>query len=185
MLCKNLVFHFNKNCIFFLFLSRPAILFVHGTLDWDKFHIMISRSTTPDLLKMAAKLEEFFTTYLTNSKRVLSAFGPIGGSMKSKSSTKRKNSEDLGMYMSRCSFWFQSRLWHIYWCLVLTVCASAQFIVGWQAPDLPDLWHRCEYHFIWTLLHSLVSTCTSCAWKAPPKHNRCQARLADYYVCSK
>ncbi|XP_036364401.1 transmembrane protein KIAA1109 homolog isoform X4 [Octopus sinensis] len=100
--------------------KRPAILFVHGTLDWDKFHIMISRSTTPDLLKMAAKLEEFFTTYLTNSKRVLSAFGPIGGSMKSKSSTKRKNSEDLGVSYS--SVWH-----HRHWQKVLVVAAGCSF----------------------------------------------------------
>lgn len=108
---------------FFFFFYRPAILFVHGMLDWDKFHMMISRSTTPDLLKMAAKLEEFFIMYLTNSKRVLSAFGPIGGSIKSKSSTKRKNSEDLGKCLYSFFFsYFQS----IHYCFVFKFVKSRQ-----------------------------------------------------------
>jgi hypothetical protein len=38
---------------------------------------MISRSTTPDLIKMVSKLDEFFTQQFTSSKRALSAFGPI------------------------------------------------------------------------------------------------------------
>ena len=72
--------------------SRPALIFVHGDLKWDKFHLMISRSTTPDLIKIVNKLEEFFTQQLTSSKRVLSAFGPIPGTNKMKN--KRKNSEE-------------------------------------------------------------------------------------------
>ena len=53
--------------------------------------MMISRSTTPDLVKMAAKLDEFFTQQLTSSKRVLSAFGPI-----SMSKVKAKGAEQEG-----------------------------------------------------------------------------------------
>ena len=80
---------------------RPAIVFVHGDLSWDKLHLMISRSTTPDLVKMAAKLEEFFYQQFHSSKRVLSAFGPIpGGNRKSRSS---KNSCDEGKSIKESS----------------------------------------------------------------------------------
>ncbi|XP_074650444.1 bridge-like lipid transfer protein family member 1 [Tubulanus polymorphus] len=57
--------------------KRPAVIFVHGDLEWDKFHLMISRSTTPDLAKMASKLEEFFAQQFDSSRRVLSTIGPI------------------------------------------------------------------------------------------------------------
>ena len=78
---------------------RPAIVFVHGDLSWDKLHLMISRSTTPDLVKMASKLEEFFYQQFHSSKRVLSAFGPIpGANRKSRSS---KNSSDEGEVIMR------------------------------------------------------------------------------------
>lgn len=45
---------------------------------------MISRSTTPELIKMIHKLEEFFTQQRTSSKRVLSAFGPMSSASKVK-----------------------------------------------------------------------------------------------------
>ncbi|XP_064637366.1 bridge-like lipid transfer protein family member 1 isoform X3 [Lineus longissimus] len=57
--------------------TRPALIFIHSDLAWDKFHMMISRSTTPDLLKMATKLEEFFTQQFDSSRRVLSTMGSI------------------------------------------------------------------------------------------------------------
>lgn len=53
-------------------------MFAHGELGWDKFHIMISRSTTPDIFKMVAKIEEFITMQFNSSRRALSAIGPIG-----------------------------------------------------------------------------------------------------------
>ena len=67
---------------------------MHGDLSWDKFHLMISRSTTPDLIKMAHKLEEFFTQQRTSSKRVLSAFGPMSSGSKPK--IKQKDEGRLG-----------------------------------------------------------------------------------------
>ena len=70
---------------------RPALIFVKVDLNWDKFHMMISRSTTPDLIKMANKLEEFFTQQFNSSKRVLSAFGPITSTSRHKH--KRRTSE--------------------------------------------------------------------------------------------
>jgi hypothetical protein len=58
-------------------LSRSASLFVNGSLSWDQFHLMISRATTPDLIKLAGKLEEFFSQQLTSSRRAFSPFGPV------------------------------------------------------------------------------------------------------------
>ena len=59
---------------------------------------MISRSTTPDLIKMATKLDEFFTQQLTSSKRVLSAFTPVMGGASAgaggKAKLRRKDSEE-------------------------------------------------------------------------------------------
>ncbi|XP_021348394.1 uncharacterized protein KIAA1109-like [Mizuhopecten yessoensis] len=74
--------------------KRPAFLFAHGDLRWDQFHLMLSRSTTPDIIKMIAKIEEFVTMQFTSSKRVLSAFGPIPGGSKTRISERRKLMEE-------------------------------------------------------------------------------------------
>lgn len=57
-------------------LFRPAIILTHGTLSWHQLQILMSRSTTPDLLKMQLKLEEFFTQQFKSSKRVFSSLHP-------------------------------------------------------------------------------------------------------------
>ncbi|GBP70037.1 Uncharacterized protein KIAA1109 [Eumeta japonica] len=54
----------------------PAIILIHGTLSWHQLQILMSRSTTPDLLKMQLKLEEFFTQQFKSSKRVFSSLHP-------------------------------------------------------------------------------------------------------------
>ncbi|XP_039950493.1 transmembrane protein KIAA1109 isoform X2 [Bactrocera tryoni] len=57
--------------------TKPrAIIFIHGDLSWDQLQIMISQSTTADLLKMYYKLEEFFTQQFKSSKRVFSSLEP-------------------------------------------------------------------------------------------------------------
>lgn len=48
---------------------------MHGDLGWDQLQLMISKSTTVDLLKMYYKLEEFFSQQFKSSKRVFSALG--------------------------------------------------------------------------------------------------------------
>ncbi|KAF7285801.1 hypothetical protein GWI33_009982 [Rhynchophorus ferrugineus] len=53
---------------------RPASIFVHGVLSWDQLQMMISKSTTADLLKMFNKLEEFFSQQFNSSKRAFSSF---------------------------------------------------------------------------------------------------------------
>ncbi|KAJ2953967.1 hypothetical protein O0L34_g1610 [Tuta absoluta] len=56
--------------------ARPAIILTHGTLAWAQLQVLMSRSTTPDLLKMQLKLEEFFTQQFKSSKRVFSSLHP-------------------------------------------------------------------------------------------------------------
>uniref|UniRef100_T1J6C2 Bridge-like lipid transfer protein family member 1 C-terminal domain-containing protein n=1 Tax=Strigamia maritima TaxID=126957 RepID=T1J6C2_STRMM len=56
--------------------KRPALIFIHGDLSWDQLQLIISKSTTADLLKMFTKLEEFFTQQFKSSKRVFSSLQP-------------------------------------------------------------------------------------------------------------
>lgn len=53
---------------------RPASIFMHGDLSWDQLQIMMSKSSTVDLLKMFNKLEEFFSQQFNSSKRAFSTF---------------------------------------------------------------------------------------------------------------
>ncbi|CAG2114985.1 unnamed protein product, partial [Medioppia subpectinata] len=53
--------------------KRPALIFIHGVLNWDQMQILMSKSTTPDIMKIIAKLEEFFTQQFHSSKRVFSS----------------------------------------------------------------------------------------------------------------
>jgi hypothetical protein len=55
---------------------RPAIILIHGDLSWDQLQVLISKSTTADLLKMYYKLEEFFSQQFKSSKRVFSNLDP-------------------------------------------------------------------------------------------------------------
>ena len=51
----------------------PASTLVFLNLDWSQLHLMITRSTTPDIIKMIAKLTEFFNAQLLNSKNLLAS----------------------------------------------------------------------------------------------------------------
>ena len=53
--------------------ARPPRTRAHGTLSWQQLQVLMSRSTTPDLLKMQLKLEEFFTHQFKSGKRVFSS----------------------------------------------------------------------------------------------------------------
>ncbi|CAH1268426.1 KIAA1109 [Branchiostoma lanceolatum] len=59
-------------------MGEKSAIFIHGDLDWDRFHLMISRSTTPDLIKVCHRLEEFFTQQFNSSRRMLSQWGLHG-----------------------------------------------------------------------------------------------------------
>nr|XP_033794435.1 transmembrane protein KIAA1109 homolog isoform X3 [Geotrypetes seraphini] len=58
-------------------ISDKSEIFIHGDLQWDIFQVMISRSSTPDLIKIGMKLQEFFTQQFDTSKRALSTWGPV------------------------------------------------------------------------------------------------------------
>ncbi|XP_076826116.1 bridge-like lipid transfer protein family member 1 isoform X2 [Clavelina lepadiformis] len=45
---------------------EKSAVFVPGDVGWENFSLAISRSTTPDVIKMLAKLEEFFTQQFQN-----------------------------------------------------------------------------------------------------------------------
>ncbi|XP_020299521.1 uncharacterized protein KIAA1109 isoform X8 [Pseudomyrmex gracilis] len=69
---------------------RPAVIFMHGDLGWDQLQIMISKSTTADLLKMFYKLDEFFSQQFKSSKRVFSSLQPKHQKMNNSSFKKRQ-----------------------------------------------------------------------------------------------
>ena len=54
--------------------KRPAMIFIHGDLGWDQLQLMISKSTTADLIKMYLKLDEFFQQQFRSSRRIFSTF---------------------------------------------------------------------------------------------------------------
>ncbi len=58
----------NRNSI-----SNPALTLVLLNLEWSQLHLMITRSTTPDILKMSMKLIEFFNAQVANSKHLLAS----------------------------------------------------------------------------------------------------------------
>lgn len=53
-----------------------AKIYMHGDLAWNDFKIMICRSTTPDMVKMVAKIQEFVAQQHRNSIRALSSLRP-------------------------------------------------------------------------------------------------------------
>jgi hypothetical protein len=53
--------------------STPSLTLVLLNLEWSQLHLMITRSTTPDILKMATKLIEFFNAQIVNSKHLLAS----------------------------------------------------------------------------------------------------------------
>ena len=55
---------------------RGATIFILGDLEWDQLQLLISKSTTSDLLKMYHKLEEFFTQQFKSSRLVFFSLQP-------------------------------------------------------------------------------------------------------------
>ncbi len=55
---------------------KPAQIFVQGDLSWDQLQMLISKSTTADLLKIVTKLEEFFSQQFKSSKKLFSSLEP-------------------------------------------------------------------------------------------------------------
>ena len=53
--------------------KRPALMFIHCVLSWDQLQILLSKSTTPDIIKIIAKLDEFFSKQFHSGKRVFTS----------------------------------------------------------------------------------------------------------------
>lgn len=68
--------------------KRPAMIFIHGDLGWDQLQLMISKSTTADLIKMYLKLDEFFQQQFRSSRRI---FSTIASSAVGANSIRRKS----------------------------------------------------------------------------------------------
>ncbi|CAF1031213.1 unnamed protein product [Adineta ricciae] len=63
-------------------------------LNWSQLHLMITRSTTPDIIKMVAKLTEFFDQNVNNSRSFLASIqSDFRDSKKSKSPEKNSKSK--------------------------------------------------------------------------------------------
>lgn len=70
--------------------KRPGVVFMHGDLGWDQLQLMISKSTSSDIMKMFCKLEEFFSQQFKSSKRVFSSLQDPRESIGNEKSTKKK-----------------------------------------------------------------------------------------------
>ncbi|XP_035828649.1 transmembrane protein KIAA1109 homolog isoform X2 [Aplysia californica] len=92
--------------------NRSAFLFVNGKLSWSHFHLMISRSTTPDLIKIISKLDEFFSQQVMSGRRV---FQPTAGTFASAAQGKvpRKISESAVLDELRHHRHWQEALEHL------------------------------------------------------------------------
>lgn len=117
--------HSFKGTDSFMPTRRPAMIFMHGDLGWDQLQIMISKSTTADILKMYYKLDEFFSQQFQSSKRVFSSLQPRthtrSSSLKKKTSRKKLNSTDSGS-MVQCPI--QDPNHHRHWQTVLSLIAG-------------------------------------------------------------
>ncbi|KAL0113128.1 hypothetical protein PUN28_012379 [Cardiocondyla obscurior] len=108
---------------------RPAIIFMHGDLGWDQLQIMISKSTTADLLKMFYKLDEFFSQQFKSSKRVFSSLQPkhqrMNHSSMKKRQQKKRSTVDGGPWNLNQTAISDARH-HRHWQRVLTQVAGLQ-----------------------------------------------------------
>ena len=78
--------------------KRPAMIFIHGDLGWDQLQLMISKSTTADLIKMYLKLDEFFQQQFRSSRRIFSTLSATGGhSIRRKGASKPVGNKPAGM----------------------------------------------------------------------------------------
>ena len=72
------------------------MIFIHGDLGWDQLQLMISKSTTADLIKMYLKLDEFFQQQFRSSRRIFSTLSATGGGGGGGHSIRRKGAAKSG-----------------------------------------------------------------------------------------
>lgn len=112
---------------------RPASIFIHGDLMWNQLQMMMSKSSTADLLKMFNKLEEFFSQQFNSSKRAFSGFSqghkpPKVTPQKNKDSTSSKLETQLSIV--------QDARHHRHWQKVLAYVAGLR--LSTMHSPLPD-----------------------------------------------
>ncbi|KAL1416686.1 hypothetical protein MTO96_027629 [Rhipicephalus appendiculatus] len=110
--------------------KRPALLFVHGQVHWDQLQLLISKSTTPDLAKMGAKLEEFFSQQFHSSRRVFSSMRLAG--------PRPRRADRMGGNVSLACFHgvsFRSKAWALFSLRQPSIhfATEAQDVLGPQA----------------------------------------------------
>ena len=76
---------------------------MHADLSWDQLQLMVSRSTTPDLIRIAAKLDEFGEIHIRKGARL---FGPAA-KQKTKPASSTEISRFCGVYINR---WLNSEV---------------------------------------------------------------------------
>jgi hypothetical protein len=79
--------------------SIPPLTLVLLNLGWSQLHLMITSSTTPDIIKMIMKLTEFFNAHIANSKNLLASvqydFRDSAKRRSSEKNTQRKKSSNI------------------------------------------------------------------------------------------
>uniref|UniRef100_A0A1B6DJ95 Bridge-like lipid transfer protein family member 1 C-terminal domain-containing protein n=2 Tax=Clastoptera arizonana TaxID=38151 RepID=A0A1B6DJ95_9HEMI len=123
--------------------KRPAMIFMHGDLGWDQLQLMISKSTTIDLLKMYYKLDEFFSQQFKSSKRVFSALGTRsksnsgnGNSFRRRQHARKKNSTSDTPNMQYSAWITQDAQHHRHWQKVLAQVAGLHLsTIRFPLPD--------------------------------------------------
>ncbi|OTF78737.1 hypothetical protein BLA29_002988 [Euroglyphus maynei] len=70
--------------------DRSDSIHVQATLRWDQMQILMSKSTSPDFMKIISKLEEFFTQQFHSGKRVFDSLHPT---LKSTTAEKMESPE--------------------------------------------------------------------------------------------
>ncbi|XP_040563283.1 bridge-like lipid transfer protein family member 1 [Lepeophtheirus salmonis] len=73
---------------------KPAQIFVKGDLSWDQFQLLLSKSTTADLIKIYNKLEEFFSQQFKSSRKLFSSLEPDSFSRRNGTSVNLEQNEN-------------------------------------------------------------------------------------------
>ncbi|KFB49612.1 AGAP007960-PA-like protein [Anopheles sinensis] len=95
--------------------NYPAIILIHGDLSWDQLQMMISKSTTADILKMFYKLEEFFSQQFKSSKRVFSSLEPRLANPSLRASVRRREEKKAAFGAESASASIHDARHHRHW----------------------------------------------------------------------
>ncbi|XP_022098164.1 uncharacterized protein KIAA1109-like isoform X2 [Acanthaster planci] len=120
--------------------SRSSSVYLDGQLEWDTFQLMLSRSSTPDLIKMTGRLEEFFSQQFQSSKRMLASWqlgGSSGVSSQPSSEGTRTGSESSSTRSLERLTMQAERNYHRHWQPAFALLRSCRS----NSKLLPPQWH--------------------------------------------